>query len=132
MPSLHYPRLLLAVTALLLALTAPGGAGAGLVKNGSFERGLSGWRGVHSSLRLVPGGKHSRHAARVVPRKRNGVFVLSRSRSFARTTPNRFYRVGAWLRGHNVRVCLAVREIEHTETVGSGRRCLKVGRRWQR
>jgi hypothetical protein len=131
MPSNGLSRPLFLLAALALALAAPGAAGARLLKNGSFERGLSGWRAVHSSLAVVHGGKHSRHAVRVAPRKRGGLFVLTSSKTFARTTPDRFYRVGAWLRGRHVRVCLAVREVERTEVVGSARRCLRAGSRWQ-
>lgn len=118
--------------ALAAAIAAPASADARLIRNGNFQRGLAGWRGVASSLRVVHGGKHSRHAVRVLPRRRAITFLLSRSGPLTRTAPGRVYRIGAWIRGRRARVCLAVREQAGTEIVGSGERCLRAGRPWRR
>lgn len=132
-PQLRRTRGLLLLALLCAALTAPPGAGAHLIKNGSFERGLSGWTAVGSSLRLVHSGKSGQRSVRVAPRRSAPrLFLLSRSRPLGQSAPNRVYRVSAWLRGRQARVCLAVRELVGKEIVGSGERCLRVGRHWRK
>jgi hypothetical protein len=130
-PHRHSFRSLLLI-GLTVALCAPAGANARLIVNGNFQRGLSGWKGVSSSLRVVRQGKQSRNAVRVTARRRAQVFVLRRSRVLTHTVPGRAYRLGAWIRGRNARVCLSVRERVGREIVGSGQRCLRAGPHWRR
>src|ERR671937_572969 len=126
-------RLLLLLLALSALPVTAGSAEARLIANGSFEHGLSPWTATDSSLRIVSGGKVGRMAVRVPPAAPGARLCgLPRGGPLAGPPPNRLYRVSGWLRAApDTTVCLAVRERDGRERVGSGARCLRADRHWR-
>jgi hypothetical protein len=125
---------------IVLALAPGAGAVAdagerAALRNGGFDRGLTGWRGHRAALSVVRGGPDGR-AVRVAgrPGRRGTSSIYSWPRPVVSTAAGSTYRAGAWVRGRpGHRLCLRVRELSGANrTVARAERCLVASGRWQR
>jgi hypothetical protein len=137
-----WPRTSLVVIAVSVAALAGGvTAGSGVRKdvqqqpraisvNGTFEQGLSGWRGVGAKLMRVRGASEGRFAARVVARGRPRAFAISRR--LASTRVGALYTTSASIRssGSRRRICLRLRDVGPQPPESES--CARSSRRWRR
>ncbi|MBA2297082.1 MAG: hypothetical protein H0W14_03505 [Actinobacteria bacterium] len=130
--------LLLVLTLTTVAGAAPsspratGATASGLLTNGDFEAGVTGWSGYRASLSATAGvaGK----AVRVAATQASGYAISTLARPVSGTVAGSTFVAGGWVRSSATRrnVCLRVREWAATAVVGSGQACLRSSRNWQR
>ncbi|HVM17326.1 MAG TPA: hypothetical protein VM290_07075 [Gaiellaceae bacterium] len=110
----------------------PAAAGSNLLRNGSFESGLTGWYGWRARLALVEEGPDGTRAAEVAFNGTGTSYSINATpRPVSATEAGQTYVARAWVRGSGKQVCLRLREYDASGAlVGAARRCLTARSEW--